>query len=125
MSVHSIAALVAGALMLAPTVLHAEPLAPRDKPITVTVRTTTTVPLAAGSDEAALQLQARQSFYKAAVNECSVITATVKGDCALVQLMISTRRMDNRGTGGQPPTSNLVAEGTMSFAVTPPGALAQ
>lgn len=118
MSVHPMAVLLVGALALAPTVLHAEPLTPRDKPITVTVRTTTALPLSTGSDEAALQLQARQAFYKAAMNECSVITATLKGDCALVQVSISTRRTDTRATGGQEAASNLVTEGAMSFAIT-------
>ena len=121
MSAHPIAVLLVGAMALAPTVLRAEPLAPRDKPVAVIVRTTTTLALGAGSDEAALQLQARQAFYKAAVDECSIITATLKGDCALVQATISTRRVDSRPAAGQSPTSNLVAEGTMSFAITPAG----
>ncbi len=122
MSIRPIAALLVSALALAPTILHADPLATRDKPIAVTVRSTTTLPLGAGADEAALQLQVRQAFYKAAMDECPVITATLKGDCALVQVTISTRRTDSRATGGQEAASNLVTEGAMSFAITPAGA---
>ena len=105
--------------MLAPTLLHAEPLVPRDKPITVTVRMTTHFPIGPNEDDAALQRQAREAFYKTAAGECAVITETLKGDCAVVQVTISTRRTDNRMASDQPPVSNVAADGMMSFAVTP------
>lgn len=107
------------AAVLVPFVVHAQPLLRPDRPVTVTVRMSTSYPVSAGADEVALQQQAREAFYKAAAGECPLISAALKGDCTLLQVNISTRRMESRMIGGQPAEPTITAEGTMSFAVAP------
>ena len=119
MRIHPIVAVLGLTAALAPTLLYAQPLAPGDRPLTVTVHMTTNYPLGPSDDEAALQRQAREAFYKTAAGECAVITEALKGACALTQVNINTRRMDNRAFGNQPSVPSMVADGTMSFAVTP------
>lgn len=118
MSKRPLMAALALVAVLAPSAPDAQPLRP-DRPVSVTVRMSTSYPIGPGADETALQQQARAAFYKAAAGECRLISDALTGDCALLQVNVSTRRMEARVIGGQPAEPTIAAEGTMSFALTP------
>ena len=90
-----------------------------DRPVTVTVHLSTNYPIGAGADEATIQKQARAAFYQMAAGECALISQALKGDCALLQVNVNTRRMDPRTIGDQASAPAISAEGAMSFSVTP------
>ena len=119
MHIRPIVAALGIAAMLAPTAVLAQTLPQRDRPLTVTVRISTSYPLAAGDDEVAVQKQAREVFYKTAAGECAIITAALKGDCTLQRLNINTGHRDIRVLGNQLPVPSVQTEATMSFIVSP------
>ncbi len=114
-------ATVAFALALAPAATVAQAGAGTPKPISVRVQITTTYPGPVGTveEEVALNAKARSEVYDTAAGECVLISKALGGACSLTQVSVTTRPVDARVVAGQQQPTGIVAQGTLSFTVTP------